>query len=131
MTFPWPGTTTTAKPFVVQSDRLLFRWFTDQSVGRATADSLADDLSTSNNGTTVTNDNSLFGYAFTATATFVVSSPAFVGNFVPVYSDSNIFGNKDWPSEYTTQVISGLKRATSYRFMVSARNEFQAQFFRR
>ena len=36
------------------------------------------------NGSGVTNENSLFGYAFTATATFIVKSPTFTGHFEPV-----------------------------------------------
>ena len=122
--FPWPGTVVSAKPFVVQSDRLLFRWFTDDSVGRATTFSLADDHPEANNGTEIVNDNTLYGFRFTATAAFISTKPAFVGNFEPVYSDVGTHGKSDWPAKYTSQVVTGLRRATSYRFIVAARNTF-------
>ena len=73
------------KPFTIQGDRCLVRFYSDGSVGLG-------------NGT---NPNSRWGYRFTATATFLVQTPAFIGGFARLLPDFN--------GQYTTQVVHALK----------------------
>ena len=61
-----------------------------------------------------------------ATGTFLVQTPTYVGGFHKVESHDDVSGSTDYDGRYTTQVVHQLTRRTSYRFVVSAKNQFQS-----
>ena len=107
--YPWPGVGP-HPPLVIQGDRCVYRFYSDGSVGHG-------------NGT---NPNSRWGYEFVATGTFLVQTPTYVGGFHKVESHDDVSGSTDYDGRYTTQVVHQLTRRTSYRFVVSAKNQFQS-----
>jgi hypothetical protein len=55
----------------------------------------------------------------------LVKTPSFIGGFNKIVSHAELSGSTDYDGKYTTQLITNLKRSTSYRFMISAKNTFQ------